>query len=198
MSASDAHRAWRALENSSHSVREAVIGAKQGIEQPNLDSGIITSMKKKTETSNLLIAGSALAMLALPVCACATLGENSASTETDRVSMKASLRILPAAQYTVHEIQTPSGTTVSEYILPSGTVFAIGWRGPVMPDLRQALGRYFDRYTAGAAARQAGHRHVEVREPDLVVQSNGHMRSFSGRAYLPQRLPQGVAVGEIR
>jgi hypothetical protein len=155
-------------------------------------------MRKQGDISNLLIAGSALAMLALPVCASATLGGNSISTETDRVSMKASLRILPAAHYTVHEIQTPSGTTVREYISPSGTVFAVGWQGPVMPDLKQALGSYFDRYTAGAAGKQAGHRHVEVREPDLVVQSNGHMRSFSGRAYLPQLLPQGVTVEDIR
>lgn len=155
-------------------------------------------MRTQSQASIVFLASIALVMLALPVCASATLGESSISTETDRASMKASLRILPAAQYTVHEIQTPSGTTVREYISPSGTVFAVGWRGPVMPDLRQALGRYFDRYTAGAAARQAGHRHVEVREPDLIVQSNGHMRSFSGRAYLPQLLPQSVTVEEIR
>jgi len=112
--------------------------------------------------------------------------------------MKASLRILPAAKYSVHEIQTPSGLTLREYVSLSGTVFAVGWRGPVMPDLKQTLGSYFDRYTAGAAGKHAGHRHVDVRESDLVVQSNGRMRSFSGRAYLPRLLPQGVTVEEIR
>ena len=66
-----------------------------------------------------------------------------------------------------------------------------------MPDLRQALGSYFDRYTS-AAAGQSGHRHAEVRTPDFVVQSNGHMRSFSGRAYLPSFVPQGVALEEIK
>jgi hypothetical protein len=198
MSASHAHRGWRALENLSPSARVADIGVKEEIEQPNLDSRIISSMRKQRETLNLLIAGSALVMLALPVCACATLGENSASSETDRVSMKASLRILPATQYTVHEIQTPSGTTVREYILPSGTVFAVGWRGPVMPDLRQALGSYFNRYMQAAGAQHAGHRHLAMSQPDLVVHSNGRMRAFSGRAYLPQLMPQGVTVDEIR
>lgn len=141
----------------------------------------------------------ALLMLALPFSASATLGENSASTEADRVSMKASMRMVPAAKYTVHEIQTPSGTTVREYVSPAGTVFAVAWQGPVMPDLRQALGGYFNRYTASAAAgKHASHRHIAVRESDLVVQSNGRMRSFSGRAYLPPLLPQGVTVDELQ
>lgn len=149
--------------------------------------------------STVLLPVIVLLILALPFSASATLGEGSASVETDRVSMKASLRMLPAAKYTVHEIQTPSGTKVREYVLPAGMVFAVAWQGPVMPDLRQTLGGYFDRYTAAAAAgKHASHRHIAVRESDLVVQSNGHMRSFSGRAYLPQLLPQGVAIEEIQ
>jgi hypothetical protein len=155
-------------------------------------------MRTQSEASIMFFASIALVMLALPICGSATLGESSISTETDRVSMKASLRILPAAKYSVHEIQTPSGLTLREYVSLSGTVFAVGWRGPVMPDLRQTLGSYFDRYTASAAGKHAGRRHVDVRESDLVVQSNGHMRSFSGRAYLPRLLPQGVTVEEIR
>lgn len=146
----------------------------------------------------VLLTSIALVMLVLPVCASATLGENSTSTEGDRVSMNATLRMLPAVTYTVHEIQTPSGTTLREYVSSAGTVFAVAWQGPVMPDLRQALGIYFDRYTKGESGKHAGHRHREIREPDLVVQSNGHMRSFSGRAYLPRLLPQGVTVTQIR
>lgn len=169
--------------------------------QPNhisFESEIISKGMQGTTTTALL-ASIAFVTFVLPICALATLGESSTSTETDRVSMKASpLIALPAAKYTVHEIQAASGTTVREYISSAGTVFAVAWLGPVMPDLRQILGKYFDRYTAGAAGKHAGHRHVEVREADLVVQSNGRMRSFSGRAYLPQLLPQGVTVEEIR
>ena len=136
--------------------------------------------------------------LSLPFTAFATLGETSASTEADRASMKADVRTLPARNYAIHEIQTPSGTTLREYVSQQGMVFAVAWEGPLMPDLRQALGRYFDRYTGAANAKRSGRRQVAIRESDLVVQSGGHMRSFSGRAYLPQLLPQGVTLDELR
>jgi hypothetical protein len=168
--------------------------------QPNhcFEPGITTPERTQRAAPVMLVASIALVMLALPFCASATLGENSTSTEADRASMKATLRMLPNVKYTVHEIQTPSGTTVREYVSSAGTVFAVAWQGPVMPDLRQALGSYFHRYTEAAGRKHAGHRHLAIREPDLVVQSNGHMRSFSGKAYLPQLLPQGVGVEEIR
>jgi hypothetical protein len=168
--------------------------------QPNrcFETGITTPEREQSSASIMLVASIALVMLALPFSALATLGEDSTSTEVDRASMKATLRMLPNVKYTVHEIQTPSGTTVREYVSSAGTVFAVAWQGPVMPDLRQALGSYFDRYTEAAGRKHAGHRHLAIREPDLVVQSNGHMRAFSGRAYLPRLLPQGVTVEEIR
>ena len=40
----------------------------------------------------------------------------------------------------------PSGTTVREYVSSNGTVFAVAWQGPWLPDLRQMLGPYFDDY----------------------------------------------------
>ena len=143
------------------------------------------------------LASVVLMTFALGFPAWATLGEGSASTETDRALMDGALRLLPAQKYTIHEIQTPTGTTVREYVSADGTVFGVAWQGPVMPNLRQVLGSYFDRYTS-AAAGQTGRRHAEVRTPDFVIQSNGHMRSFSGRAYLPPIVPQGVALEEIK
>lgn len=137
-------------------------------------------------------------MLALPLCASAALGGVSASSEADRAAMNGSMRVLPGAKYTVHEIEAPSGTKIREYVSPAGNIFAVAWDGPIMPDLRQTLGNYFDRYTAAAAGRQAGRRQIEVREPDFVVQARGHMRAFSGTAYLPQALPEGVAPEELR
>ena len=136
------------------------------------------------------------AVLALPVCAQATLGETPESTELDRASMGASLRLSPAGQFTIHDMSAPSGTSIREYVSPTGKVFAVTWQGPVIPDLRQLLGRYFERYTA--AGKQAGRRQIEVRDADFVLQSQGHMRAFSGRAYLPQLLPQGVAAEQIQ
>jgi hypothetical protein len=86
----------------------------------------------------------------------------------------------------------------------AGTVFAVAWQGPLLPDLRQLLGANYKAYTGAAAGRHAGqehhadHGHLDVHLPDLVVESNGRVRSFFGRAYLPQGLPQGVAVAEIQ
>jgi len=108
------------------------------------------------------------------------------------------MRVLPGASYIVHEIKAPSGTTIREYVSPAGSIFAVAWDGPVLPDLRQTLGDYFGRYTAAAATGQAGRRQIEVREPDLVVQARGHMRAFSGRAYLPQAMPEGVTPDDLR
>ena len=107
------------------------------------------------------------------------------------------MRVLPGGKYTIHEIEAASGTKIREYISPGGNIFAVAWDGPVMPDLRQILGNYFERYTAATSGGQAGRRQIEVREPDLVVQARGHMRAFSGKAYLPQALPEGVTPDEL-
>jgi hypothetical protein len=167
--------------------------SNHGIEPPTTPTG-----RRQTSVSIALLTSTAMVMLALAFPASATLGESSTSTEADRASMKATLRMLPAAKYTVHEIQTPSGTTVREYVSSAGTVFAVAWTGPVIPDLRQALGVYFDRYTGAAKGKHASHRNLAIREADFVADSHGHMRAFSGRAYLPQLLPQGVTAEEIR
>jgi hypothetical protein len=45
---------------------------------------------------------------------------------------------------------------------------------------------------------RAQRRGVSLHDPDLVIESSGMMRSFSGRAYLPQRLPPIVAAQDIR
>lgn len=127
----------------------------------------------------------------------AALGEPVASVETDRLQAGATLRVLPSAAYTVHELQSPSGTVVREYVSPAGIVFGVAWQGPSMPDLRQVLGTYFDRYVQAAAKRTA-RGPVAVEQPGLVVQSSGHMRAFLGKAYIPEALPAGVGADAIR
>ncbi len=134
-------------------------------------------------------------MTAVP--ARASLGGTQASVETDRLQVGGTVRVLPSAAYTVHELQTPSGTVVREYVSPSGIVFGVAWHGPSMPDLRQVLGAYFDRYVEAAAKRKA-RGPVAIKQPGLVVQSGGHMRGFVGRAYIPEALPQGITVDAIQ
>ena len=86
-----------------------------------------------------------------------------------------------------------------EYSGLDGNVFAVTWHGPFIPNLRQMLGRYFDEYAAAAQTQpHPDHHHLQIALSDLVVQSSGHMRAFSGRAYLPQSIPAGVSLGELQ
>jgi hypothetical protein len=89
---------------------------------------------------------------------------------------------------------------VREYVNSSGTVFAVAWDGPWMPDLRQVLGDHFDQYQAAMRApkTRAARGVVSITQPGLVVQMSGHARAFTGRAYLPTMLPQGVRLEAIR
>jgi hypothetical protein len=131
--------------------------------------------------------------------ALAELGGDAASVETDRAHMKAAvMRALPAQKYTVHELQGTSGQVIREYVSPAGTVFAVAWNGPQMPDLRQLFGAYFSVYQQAAKTKRAGRGPLHINQSDLVVHSGGHMRAFSGLAYVPQLVPQDVAISEIK
>lgn len=134
----------------------------------------------------------------LPSPTMAALGGSEASIVTDQVHMKATRRIVSAAQYSVHEIQLVSGTLVREYISDQGQVFAVTWQGPFMPDLRQVLGSHFDDYKAAAKSKRARRGALDVQQPGLVVHSGGHMRAFFGHAYIPQLLPEGVTINELQ
>ena len=150
--------------------------------------------KKRLAVIAVLLAGS-IGGLCAP--AFATLGEDIASVQNDQVHLKASVRVVAGERYSVQEMQTPAGTTVRQYILPGGTVFAVSWHG-FAPDLQQLLGRYFNDYMA--AASQAAHRGrgVHIETGDLVVESGGHMRYVVGRAFLRSKMPSEVSSDDIR
>jgi hypothetical protein len=140
-------------------------------------------------------------MLVIALPAFAGLGEAASSVQADQARMQGSLRTTQTQAYTVHEINSATGTVVREYVSPSGKVFAVAWQGAWPPDMRQILAGYFDQYQKAAqiqANSRAGRRPLLIDQPGLVVQSGGHMRSFAGRAYIPEMLPQGVAKEEIR
>jgi hypothetical protein len=84
-----------------------------------------------------------------------------------------------------------------EFVTPNGKVFAVAWQGPTRPDLRQALGQYFDAYALAPRSKLADRRHVQIQQGDLVVQAGGHMRALSGRAYLLSAIPSGVDLGDL-
>jgi Protein of unknown function (DUF2844) len=132
-----------------------------------------------------------------PCIAAAALGEPETSVKTDVARLHGSVTVTPHANYTLHEIQLPSGTLLREFADSDGKVFAVAWNGPTVPNLRQTLGQYFDSYVAAAKAQHSGHHHLQIRQSDLVVLAGGHMRAFTGLAYLPQAVPSGVSVGDL-
>lgn len=136
--------------------------------------------------------------MAFALPAAAELGGNVSSIQADQEHMKGTRHVTTNAAYSVHEIQAATGTTVREFVSPAGTVFAVAWQGPSTPDLQQLLGPYFAQYSQAIQTKRAGRQPVAIRQPGLVVEAGGHMRSFSGRAYLPQLMPQGVASEVIK
>lgn len=102
------------------------------------------------------------------------------------------------AVYTVSQSTLDSGTVVREYSDPAGKVFAVSWRGPTLPDLRTLLGDKFAVMASAAAKRaQAGHSQLALDQSDVVLVSNGHMRSFAGHAWIPSALPPGFDTATI-
>ncbi|PMS15059.1 hypothetical protein C0Z18_28715 [Trinickia dabaoshanensis] len=127
----------------------------------------------------------------------ATLGQRVESVATDATRLTAVAHAsIVQGPYTVHTIALPSGTVVREYAGADGIVFGVAWEGPTLPDLKTTLGTAFDRF-AGASPTRGGSP-LAVSADDLVVYSGGHLRAFSGRAYLPHALPAGVDAGVVR
>lgn len=129
-----------------------------------------------------------------------SLGGDLGSIQADQIRMQGTRKATSAESYTVHEIQGNNGTVVREYVSPDGKVFAVSWHGPWLPDMRQLLGSYFDQYARANQAQSAARMRrgpVLIDVPGLVVQMGGHLRAFSGRAYVPEMLPSGVRVEDI-
>jgi len=156
-----------------------------------------TSFHSKMFRGGLILVTSAL--LCIPP-AFATLGEDVSTVQADQARIQASETITQKSAYSIHELQSPSGMAVREYVSPSGKVFAVAWHGSSMPNLKQLLGSYFQEYQQALQTQgqlvQRGPVLVQLR--DLVVQLGGHMRDFMGRAYLPDQMPSGVRAEEIR
>lgn len=131
----------------------------------------------------------------------AALGRSLDSVQDDQAHMRATAKVSQAGTYAVHELTTPSGTLVREYVSADGRVFGVAWQGPFIPDMQQLLGSYFQHFSQSAKAQRethVGQRFLDIEEPGFVVQTGGHMRAYFGRAYDPGLLPAGVSANDIR
>ncbi len=131
----------------------------------------------------------------------AELGGDMATVAADQQQMQGTGRVLRMEEeYATAEYEFGSGDVVREYVTAEGTVFGVAWRGPTIPDLHRLLGNFYAEYERAAEAAGDLRRRgpLVIQRPDLVVQSGGHMRAYSGWAYLPELLPPGVRAEAIR
>lgn len=145
----------------------------------------------------LIGAGKALAALGGVPSALSELGP---SPDTAVVKMSAPKPTTPSSRYSQNTLYLATGTAVQEFFSPSGQVFAVTWRGPVLPDLPVLLGEYFGQLKAQVEQeRLAGRRGAPVRvvRDDLVLSSSGRMRNFYGHAYVPALVPSGVEINNV-
>jgi hypothetical protein len=130
----------------------------------------------------------------------ATLGEGADSIARDRRALSAAPGITTnRTNYSVQEV-TSDGTTIREYLNPSGVVFAVAWNGLIHPDLTTLLGSYEGEFQAAKrqSPKKHGQKRLKVRASRVTVETWGHMRNLQGRAYLPALLPEGVSADEIK
>ena len=61
-----------------------------------------------------------------------------------------------------------------------------------------APAKFVAKYQTFAELGGPAHGASRVAQADLVVQSMGHMRAFSGHAFVPGMLPAGVAESDLQ
>lgn len=124
----------------------------------------------------------------------------SSSSTASGARLLAAIPPVRSGLFTMHTLRLETGTSVREYATPAGQVFAVSWRGPVLPDLSDLLGEYFNTFKFEAEqARRMGRRGapMKIGRNDLVVRSNGRMRNFFGYAYAPALIPTGVNIKDV-
>lgn len=145
-----------------------------------------------------LAAGSSLALAALG--GVPHNPEPKRAETVSRLAASSEKTHMSETRYTVHQTVLPTGTRVEEFALPGGKVFAVTWDGPVLPDWRLFFGDSYPAFEELARKkRQSGvvGGALVSQQPELVVVSRGRMGSFSGHAYLPARVPTGLAMSSL-
>jgi hypothetical protein len=123
----------------------------------------------------------------------AALGETESSVQADGQVLQGHIRDEVHPGYRLHLITDASGGVIREFVSPAGKVFGVSWQGPFLPNMQQLLGSYFP-YLQQYAQAQTG-RHggpLIIQKFNFVFSSGGHMRSYHGRAYVPDLVPTNL------
>jgi hypothetical protein len=144
--------------------------------------------------------GIALALVLGALPAWAALGEPEQSVQKDRERVAGQSKRTVYAAYTLHEITAADGRVIREYVSAGGTVFAVAWEGPSLPDLSSLLGSYYSAFQQASPPASPNRRHgpLVVQAGTLVVESGGRMRGFRGRAYVTDLIPANLSKDVIR
>lgn len=167
-----------------------------GTREKGKSKGKEPATNRQRKFAKLIAVIAAPVLFILPMYA--ALGGDASSVRDDQARINATVKIAQTSSYAMHELQSSSGTIVREFVSSSGKVFAVAWRGPWAPNLKLLLGTHFEEFQQALKSRPAGRGPVSVHQPDLVVELGGHMRSFMGRAYLPDEIPASVREEELR
>lgn len=142
--------------------------------------------------------GAGLAVIAAS-SAHAGLGDPVDQVARDRAVLRApAVRTTSMPSYDRHELVTDDGATIHEYATHDGTVFAVDFNGPSIPDMQTMLGAHFDAYLAAARAHRGNHHVMSFADNGIVVTIVKLPRGFSGSAHVPALLPQGVVAEDLR
>ena len=149
-----------------------------------------------------------LATVAVAACsglwspAYAALGGDAASIEADRVHLEAATTSTVYAGYTAYALTLPNHGVVQEFLNAQGQVFAISWREPGRPDLRQLLASRFDSLQSENAPTTGRPRRrrspLAVNRSDFALHSGGRPGAFRGVAYLPALVPSGFSISDMK
>jgi hypothetical protein len=152
----------------------------------------------RSPSSLLAAAALTCAFLSHARAAQAALGGDAASIDRDRIALKSERTIALNSNYQVHELTTPEGSVVREYLAAGDRVCAVSWQGTRAPNLRQLLGDYFARYSSEAHAHRRGLHSLSIDTPDFAAFVIRWQHGFRGRVILPALLPAGVSREELR
>ena len=137
-------------------------------------------------------------VLQLSPAARAALGDDVSAVAADQARLQASLQVWRKDNYTIHELASPSGTKVRQFVGDSGKVFAVSWSGGWRPNLRDIMGGHYDRFIAATRGKRVARGVARIELPGMVVVMGGHQRAFFGHVYLTELVPAGFLPEENR
>jgi hypothetical protein len=121
----------------------------------------------------------------------AAVGDDVSVVAADQARLKASLRIVPMKGYAIHELTSPVGAIVREYVAGTGKVFAMSWSGGWRPNLREVMGSRYDQYIEATRGQRRARGPVRIELPGMVVSMGGYLRTFWGHVVLTDLAPTG-------